>query len=272
MTTRTVTGTVYRADGTAWPSVSVIFKLENMFVFGTGTNPPYSYTVTTAAGGTFTATLAVPDTGTASYRVALPDGSTYTFNLADGAATTLESLLAASVATGTQNAFQTLIDTHAALAVGVHGLTAAGLTPFGGFYMDDGSTQVTMTLQDVYYPITSGMTVGALNGVTFASSSHLVIATAGTYKVDGSVTGSCDTAAQVLEIGVMGGAAGNTMNVKTLAATEFITAGRNYHIGCGGFMSCAVGDLIRLGCENETSGGKQITIRHANLTIWRIGA
>jgi hypothetical protein len=270
MTTRTVTGTIYHADGTAWAGAVVTFRLYEYFVTATGTNPIYDYTVTASAGGVFTATLAVPDTGAAAYRVTFPSTEIHYFNLASGAATTLESILAAGVVSGTQANLQTLIDTHAALTIGVHGLTVAPI-PYGGFYMEDGSTQVTLTNQDGYYPITSGMSAGSLSGMTFASGSQLVVATAGTYMLTYSLTAQVNAASQNIEAVIMGGASGLTVNVKTNSSTEFITSGRYYHLAGSGFMVCAAGDIIRLACENETSGGKQLTINHANLTAWRIG-
>jgi hypothetical protein len=141
---------------------------------------------------------------------------------------------------------------------------------YGGFYVDDGSIATTLTTDNVYYPVMSGMSTGDVKNVTFQNSRELKIISAGLYRVDVSITASCNNANEVIEVVVLGGAAGTTANVKTLAAAEFITVNKNYHISGFGFMTCAVDDLIRIGLENETSAGKIVTIRHANLIIQKM--
>jgi hypothetical protein len=96
MTTRTITGTIYHADGTAWVGATVAFAMER----GTFTvGPDVTFlqdgaTAVTGALGTFSVTLT---SGLDVYwRVALPDGDGFRFALPAGSATTLEALRSAS--------------------------------------------------------------------------------------------------------------------------------------------------------------------------------
>lgn len=116
MTTRIITGCIYHPVGGApWASGQVIFYLESFFANGAYTYPTEVYTVTTAADGTFTTSVAVPDTGTAYYRCGLPDGSNFSFNIGAGAAVALNDLIAITTAPVTPSALQLLIDAHAAI-------------------------------------------------------------------------------------------------------------------------------------------------------------
>jgi len=126
MATRTVTGTIYSESGAAWASQSVVFYLQTGFATtATETVLTKTYTLTTAADGTFTATLAVPAADAWQYRCVLPDGSSFVFTLAAGSATTLEAIIADQNLSATVSAstLAVLIGAHAALTTGVHGAT-----------------------------------------------------------------------------------------------------------------------------------------------------
>lgn len=94
MSTRTLTGTVYQANGnTPWARSVVGFALIVPFA-ADQSYPKHTYNAITAADGTFTVALAVPDTGTAQYTATLPNGTTITFYLAAGVGNvTLESIV-----------------------------------------------------------------------------------------------------------------------------------------------------------------------------------
>jgi hypothetical protein len=144
---------------------------------------------------------------------------------------------------------------------------------YGGFYVDDGTIAITLTTGGAgenYYPITSGMTTGTCKRMTFESASQLKVLYAGLYHVVWTLTGSVNESSQVIEGVVMAGAAGNTVQAKTIGAAEMVNNGIQYILNGNGWVTCAVNDIIRLGLENETSSGKIVTIRHANLTIWKI--
>ena len=95
MNTRTLTGTIYRPSGAAWPSASLVFRLLRRFAVDDGIALPERVTATTASDGTFSVDLAVPDTGTAAYEFTAPAGGSAVFYLESGAPIELAVLLAA---------------------------------------------------------------------------------------------------------------------------------------------------------------------------------
>jgi hypothetical protein len=117
MGTRTVTGTVYKPDGSAWAAGEVTFTLLDGFETATEVYPPEEHIETLDANGQFSITLGVPDTGTAHYSVTLPDGTAYRFYLASGAATNLVTLITIATTAVAQDDLQTLLDANNALTV-----------------------------------------------------------------------------------------------------------------------------------------------------------
>ena len=95
MLTRTITGTIYRPNGAAWPNATLTFKLRARFVVDDGVVLPERVTATTDEDGAFSVALAVPDTGTASYELTAPAGGSAVFYLEAGAPIELAVLLAA---------------------------------------------------------------------------------------------------------------------------------------------------------------------------------
>ena len=94
MNTRTITGTIVRPSGAAWPNATLTFKLRARFVVDSDTVLPDKVTATTDADGAFSVALAVPDTGTASYEFTAPAGGSAVFYLEAGAPIELAALLA----------------------------------------------------------------------------------------------------------------------------------------------------------------------------------
>ena len=95
MNTRTITGTIVRPSGAAWPNATLTFKLRARFVVDSDTVLPDKVTATTDADGAFSVALAVPDTGTASSEFTAPAGGSAVFYLEAGAPIELAVLLAA---------------------------------------------------------------------------------------------------------------------------------------------------------------------------------
>ena len=110
MGTRTVTGTVYRPDGTAYASATVTFTLITPFVTASEYYPAIDHSETTDALGQFSTALGVPDTGTAYYRVLLPTNKWYEFYIAAGAAVDLVTLVTITGTSVAQDDLQTLLD------------------------------------------------------------------------------------------------------------------------------------------------------------------
>jgi hypothetical protein len=148
---------------------------------------------------------------------------------------------------------------------------SGGMT-FGGFYMEDGTDTTTLTTQNTYYPIIATFTGMAENNMTFQNSYEVKVLTAGKYLVNWSISGSVNNSDQTIEGIVLDGVSGTTPQYMTANVTRFKENGIIYTLGGTGILSCAKGDLIRLGLENEGANGTIVTINHANLTILKIGA
>lgn len=98
MTTRTITGTILRPDGTPWEAGTVRADLQRRIVADNGTVAQYQVSATTNGSGGFSLSLAVPVAGGASYCLTLPDGSTLYILLETGGAITLEDLVTTEAA------------------------------------------------------------------------------------------------------------------------------------------------------------------------------
>ncbi|MET0625740.1 MAG: hypothetical protein ABW250_22585 [Pyrinomonadaceae bacterium] len=86
MTTREVTGTIRRPDGTAWAGAAVRFKLDKSTYTADAAFPAAEVTVTTDGSGVFTAMLWCNAEGFVKtlYTATLPDGSSFRFRLSAG--------------------------------------------------------------------------------------------------------------------------------------------------------------------------------------------
>jgi hypothetical protein len=147
----------------------------------------------------------------------------------------------------------------------------AGLL-FGSMYCEDATIATTITAANTVYPVASGMTGGLENKCTFQNSKEIKILVAGVYEVIWSMSISCDASDQTIEGLVVAGASGTTQQDQTANSTRAKENGVVYSVSGGGFVTCAVNDLIRLGLENETSAGTVITVNTANMIVKQIGA
>lgn len=91
-TTRQVTGTIRKPDGTAWAGAKVTFKLDKSTYTATDAFPVTEVSATTNGSGIFTATLWCNAEGAVKtlYTATLPDGSTFQFRLAYGDGSTVD--------------------------------------------------------------------------------------------------------------------------------------------------------------------------------------
>ena len=96
-TTRTVTGTVLKPDGTVYTDWALVFKLIDDIISDGDVIPGHSIEITTDSSGDFSTTLAVPTTGTAYYSVQFRNLVIYEFNLAAGSSIGLNEII--SIAT-----------------------------------------------------------------------------------------------------------------------------------------------------------------------------
>ena len=96
-TTRTVTGTVLKPDGTVYTNWAVKFTLLAEIISDGDLIPRNTVEITTDSNGDFSTTLAVPDSGTAYYRLGFQTGYSYDFNLASGSSIGLNEII--SIAT-----------------------------------------------------------------------------------------------------------------------------------------------------------------------------
>jgi len=93
MTTRTVTGTIKKPDGTVYGEILTIYLKDNI-ISSSIFIPKTSIQVTTASDGTFTVDLYVPDTGTASYELVFAVAEYQVpFNLGAGSSIDLSEIL-----------------------------------------------------------------------------------------------------------------------------------------------------------------------------------
>jgi len=145
MGTRTITGTVYRPDGTAYASATVTFTLITPFVTASEYYPAIDHSETTDALGQFSTALGVPDTGTAYYRVLLPTNKWYEFYIAAGAAVDLVTLVTITGTSVAQSDLQTLLD--AAAVFTMRSVTGTGAITAADEYVDcSGTFALTLPL------------------------------------------------------------------------------------------------------------------------------
>jgi hypothetical protein len=138
---------------------------------------------------------------------------------------------------------------------------------YGSFYAEDIALTVAVAATDVYYPVTSSMTTGSLNGMTFQNASELLVATAGKYLVTWSMAIAAGSNDHV-EGGVM---INTTPQSNTVNSAH--TPGNNDEVSVGGtgILTLAVNDIVRLCVENENDAD-DIIVHTANLTLIQIGA
>lgn len=96
MATRTISDTLRRPSGDAWPGAKVRFQLRTDLAVATAATMQQTVVEVTAnASGVFSADLEVPDSGTWDYAAYMPDGQLVEFTFGAGAATTLREIIGA---------------------------------------------------------------------------------------------------------------------------------------------------------------------------------
>ena len=138
---------------------------------------------------------------------------------------------------------------------------------YGSMYGDDMGQSVTISATGTFYEVGGGLSDGGSNGTTFQNSKELLIAVAGEYLVNWSVTIECTAAAQYVEGAVM---INSTAQMNTISAAELPTANKKVALGGTGIITLAVNDVVKLSVENETATNN-LTVDHANLTIVQVG-
>lgn len=176
MTTRTVTGTIKHADGTAWQTGAVQFRVMEPFTSGTDTYPTETHTETTDSNGAFSTALGVPASGSAHYYVVLPDESGHELYLSSGDAVDLSTLLITTAADA---------DAVEALLTVAKRITSTNVT---GTY--------TMLTSDEYIRASGTFTVtllaatatGRVITIKNIGTGTITVAPAGTDTIDGATT------------------------------------------------------------------------------------
>ena len=92
MTTRAITGTIKKPDGTVYTDAAVVFKLKDDIISSGVVVPKHDVDITTDALGAFSVTLYVPDSGTCTYELVLDSGYSQEFEFGSGAAVTLADI------------------------------------------------------------------------------------------------------------------------------------------------------------------------------------
>ncbi|MBU6501181.1 MAG: hypothetical protein KGI72_05140 [Patescibacteria group bacterium] len=140
---------------------------------------------------------------------------------------------------------------------------------YGSMYvynLGTGGTTVTITLQDTYYQIGSGITQGVVKNFTFQNARELKASVAGTYLITFTIVVECATAAQTMEAAVM---VNGTANTTIAGHSNVSTATKPVTMGATGFLTLAVGDLVSMSVLNH-SGANNITIDHLMFSITRV--
>lgn len=142
MTTRTVTGTIFKPDGKVYTLIPAAnIELRNDIFSGGVVYPKAIIPVFTDAAGAFSANLAVPDSGVAPYRIAFTDGFAVDFNLGAGASVDLSTLISIPVDSTLPTAINTHIYAHDPPLMKIYNVLTYGAK-------GDGITDDTDALQD----------------------------------------------------------------------------------------------------------------------------
>lgn len=95
MTTRTITGTIRKPNGTAWASAQVRFDLMTGYATATDAAVVQKVVIaTTDVNGDFSVALEVPASEAWQWKCRLPDNNSFLFNLGAGSSTNLHTLIA----------------------------------------------------------------------------------------------------------------------------------------------------------------------------------
>lgn len=140
---------------------------------------------------------------------------------------------------------------------------------FGSMYADDIAQTITVGAANTEVKITAGISGGTCNGFTFQNSRELKCADSGTYEVVWGMSISSGTNNENLSGGVVINTV--TWQHNTEGSCNQNNSNNAVHVGGAGVITLAANDTVGLFVENE-SAGHDITVRHANLVVKRIGA
>lgn len=139
---------------------------------------------------------------------------------------------------------------------------------FGNMYADDISQSVTIAASGTYYEVPGSLTGGTCNGFTFQSSKQLLCADSGKYLATWGMSITSATNNENIAGAVM---VNSTEQHNTEGSAQNINAGKPIHVSGSGVITLAANDVVKLCVENEDAA-HNITVLHANLTLFRIGA
>lgn len=141
-------------------------------------------------------------------------------------------------------------------------LTAGLAGAYGEIHIDDNAATQALALQNTFYQITTGWTVGLSAGTTpSALNSNIVINTKGVYHVNCSISMFSSAANQVLEFSIFK----NGVYQPNLSAHFTSQTARGESCGLSGMLELALNDTIDLRVQNTTSAGKTVTAEDVNL-------
>ena len=139
--------------------------------------------------------------------------------------------------------------------------------PYGHMYAKNTSISVTISAINTAYEITSGITGGNTNLVTFGGNHYLAVSKAGNYEVVYNVSAESTTFLDELECGVMINGTEATTDGGG-HGTSFLSQSINMAGSC--IVSLSANDQVSLYVRNHT-GANNITIEHLNVSIKQLG-
>ncbi len=194
-TTRTVTGTVLKPDGTVYTDWALVFKLIDDIISDGDVIPGHSIEITTDGSGDFSTALAVPTTGTAYYSVQFRNLVIYEFNLAAGSSIGLNEIISIATVASDPNYITELTSLTITSKTATYAILASD-----EYIRCNGTFTVTLPSTtgsgDVYFIANVGtgtITVAVTGADTINSTTPLTIPTMTiAYYVD-AVTGNWDS-------------------------------------------------------------------------------
>ena len=194
-TSRTVTGTVLKPDGTVYTDWAVRFSLKSEIISGGDVIPRYTVEITTDSNGDFSTTLTVPDSGTAHYNVAFPSGYSRDFYLASGSSIGLNEIISIATVASDPNYITELTSLTITSKTATYAITSAD-----EYIRCNGTFTVTLPATtgsgDVYFIANVGtgtITVAVTGSDTINSTTPLTVPTLTiAYYVD-AIAGNWDS-------------------------------------------------------------------------------
>jgi len=137
---------------------------------------------------------------------------------------------------------------------------------YGNLFGEDISQNVVIGLANTYYDFNSGLNGDGVNGFSF-DRNKLKASVKGKYLVNWSLSFTNNQSDQTIA-GLVG--VNSTPIIRTENATRAKENGVEYSIAGSGLVDMNVGQWLGFMLENET-GASTVTIKHATLTLTRLG-